>query len=1039
MKCKFIVVFLLLLTFIFIPFQTALAAPYSSSFQTPNVEDNVPQDLGTYSQSVVIELATAAICQIYGVNPTRENAKCLGVNPATGKIGFVEDGGGLVAVMTDMIASLYYIPIQPTEPLQYWANGFVGNKKTLAQSPEFTPGDAGGVSQEGKGCMADQPNSCCNGNANCGYVCEPVDPVGGGGVCRLIGNESSSVNTSSRIAPENKGGFAGLKPFAGIWLKFTQVVFLFYVAIFMLVGFGIMLRLPIDSRAVMSLQNQLPKIIMSIIFILFSFSIVGFLIDFMYLIIFLLFGLVNSVGGGSVVDMNPAQLQGTNPFGLTNGLGGIGGISTEGAASVGGFITPLFDNTFGRVLAGAAGAILGGGAGLLGGIGGAAIGGLVGGVIGGFVGGSKFLGFLGSLIAFLIIGFAIISSLFRLWWKLLQSYVLLLFNVILAPFWIMGGVLPGVKFGFGSWLKSCIGHLSVFPTTIMMFLVGKIIMDAVRNSGNEFFVPPLIGSSIGAEDIASIIGLGVILATPSIVDNVQKAIGASGVGAQSIGQSIGFGQSVVSTIRKRAVGTVWKKDQFNNPKGVLNKWTSDKLEKWGKQGGPTGMIGKTYNFFRPYSAKTPSPTSPTMTRELEQIRGDQPRRSGPFGLRKTAPQPLPESTAYLTNQIENLHRDFPTDKDIRKATEKHAKTIRQNGNTLTDDQRRAIEKDLRRMLVDQMRRQAKSMQSRDPALGARFEETTNRENQENNFDRLRALSLRGSNYLKRPGEEEHEENLTELINKYEQRDTALKQRQQAQTDAAERANVQNALAAKITAAPAIASSTDPDSVSAEELNQVLENLEAEYENAGTDKVKLDAITTHLNKLVNGVKKDVVEDINNQLKQPLYNNIQTDVIARMNRNGIDPVIVRNLNQASRQADELNNVTGLSELNKLGTQINDDPNNTAARRRLNEVMNSVNAKYGQRVNEFQNALNTTVSHLSTPANVPSTAPHLQNDPDLNALVQDLETRFNTNPFPLKELGEIQAQLNRLNDTTNPANPTEIAQIKTNIRNRLNPTTP
>lgn len=1044
MKCKFIVVFLLLLTFIFIPFQTALAAPYSSSFQTPNVEDNVPQDLGTYSQSVVIELATAAVCQIYGVNPVKEGAKCLGVNPETGKIGFVEDGGGLVGVMGNMIASLFYIPIQPNEPFQYWANGFIGNKKTQAAQATDEGGDG---SRNGQFCMADQANSCCNGNANCSYVCEPVDPVGGGGICKAIGNGNTSVNNDSRTAPENKGGFAGLKPFAGIWLKFTQIVFLFYVAIFMLVGFGIMLRLPIDSRAVMSIQNQLPKIIISIILILFSFAIVGFLIDFMYLIIFLLFGLVNSVGGGSVVDMNPAQLQGTNPFGLVNGLGGIGGISAGGASAVGGFITPLFDNGFGRVIAAILGALIGGGAGLVGGIGGAAVGGVIGMVIGG-VASSNFLGFLGSLIAFLIIGFAIISALFRLWWKLLQAYVLLLFNVILAPFWIMGGVLPGVKFGFGSWLKSCIGHLSVFPTTIMMFLVGKVIMDAVKGSGDGFFVPPLIGASIGADDIATIIGLGVILATPSIVDNVQKAIGASGVGAQSIGQSIGFGQSMASSLRKQAVGAVWKKDQFGNPKGVLNYKMSKTLDNWNKKGGTGGAIAKTVRFFRPYDKNTGKPyaDNPTQSsgvqRELERVRGTQPQGIAGRLLRRkpTAPQPLPGGRADLTNRIDTLTQDFAGDKEMDKVMKEQLKTMRLRGNNLTQPEMDDINQKIEDQLMKKTNQQLDFMRNRDPRLAQSFETTRDRE--QGNHDNLRKLALLGQQYVSNPRDPKVQDSLTEEIAESEKRLATQQQQQQQQAQQQQTAQVtaQNqALKQEISTMHGdVNTLATTHNANPQDIKDILENLDQAYEDAEGDQAKLQAIRDHIRKLNDErFSSTAMTDINNQLKAPLQRNLTLN-LDKMRQNRIDQDVINNFEQSRRREEELNpnNFRGLSLLNQYGEKLSQDPDDQVARNRINEFASHVNADYNRKiydpeVTNLKNTLTTTMGHLSSP-----TPSHLPTDPELNTLIQNLETRVNNtnNPFPIEKVRQVQRLIHQLNDTTNPVNAAQIGQIKNDIRGSL-----
>src|SRR3989344_6867350 len=63
-----------------------------------NTHPDVPQNLNTYTQSVFINIATALSCIFTGVDPLNPQGKCLGIDPATHKSGYGEQGGGLMAI-----------------------------------------------------------------------------------------------------------------------------------------------------------------------------------------------------------------------------------------------------------------------------------------------------------------------------------------------------------------------------------------------------------------------------------------------------------------------------------------------------------------------------------------------------------------------------------------------------------------------------------------------------------------------------------------------------------------------------------------------------------------------------------------------------------------------------------------------------------------------------------------------------------------------------------------------------------------------------
>jgi len=76
--------------------------------------------------------------------------------------------------------------------------------------------------------------------------------------------------------------------------------------------------------------------------------------------------------------------------------------------------------------------------------------------------GQVFLVFLGGLIAFLVIGVILFIALFKLWFELLKAYIYILIDVVLAPFWIMGSLIPGSPMNVSGWLKDLAANLLHF-------------------------------------------------------------------------------------------------------------------------------------------------------------------------------------------------------------------------------------------------------------------------------------------------------------------------------------------------------------------------------------------------------------------------------------------------------------------------------------------------------------------------------------------------------------------------------------------------
>jgi hypothetical protein len=162
------------------------------------------------------------------------------------------------------------------------------------------------------------------------------------------------------------------------------------------------------------------------------------------------------------------------------------------------------------------------------------------------------------ILAYLILIIALLWALLRLWFALLKAYISILIDVIFAPFWIISGLIPGQQTaGFSAWIRDMAGNLAAFPAAIMMFLLAKLFSDSFINSfingtassagtttNSTAFIPPLLGQD-ASNYIASLVAIGVVLATPGIVDMTKKAFKAPKFELGAMGQAAGVGMGIV--------------------------------------------------------------------------------------------------------------------------------------------------------------------------------------------------------------------------------------------------------------------------------------------------------------------------------------------------------------------------------------------------------------------------------------------------------------------------------------------------------------
>lgn len=355
-------------------------------------------------------------------------------------------------------------------------------------------------------------------------------------------------------------GFASLQGYMGIWKLFRDISYLLLVLVVVVVGFLIMFRVNAGGQTAVGIENALPRIVIAMIMITFSFPIAGFLIDMMYGLIAISVGLLYDAGyeaSTSSLFNTPASSKeylneyltahfwtlwpdGANPFGVASSLWALAPnwiqfsvqalvlpIATGYAATL---LKPVQETlaSFNNIQAATFSL--------------------------GNIPNLPYVIILTILIGVLtvwgptiilglIILLTILTLIFRIFFILLSSYIKILLYIIFGPIILMFSAIPG-NGSIGWWLKNLVAELSTFPTVIVITLVGNAIVKTnmgesglISNPFNHMIVPMFNGNvesfrlpflyGFSAADFNLVISLGLVLLIPDIIKMVKGWIGVS--------------------------------------------------------------------------------------------------------------------------------------------------------------------------------------------------------------------------------------------------------------------------------------------------------------------------------------------------------------------------------------------------------------------------------------------------------------------------------------------------------------------------------
>lgn len=346
-------------------------------------------------------------------------------------------------------------------------------------------------------------------------------------------------------------GFDALQPIVKIWTAFRNISYVGFVIVFIVIGFMVMFRAKVSPQAVATVQDSIPRIVIALIFVTFSYAIVGFMIDLMFVFLNIM---INGFAATGLIS----QAQASNIAFQKS----IFGVFKDAWGSLIGVTASAVKEALGNVGVG--------GAGLL----------------------TDLLKWGTGGVAGVIVAIAGLFIMFRIFFMLLMAYISIIIMTIFAPFLLLFQALPGNN-GAKAWLKNVVANIAVFPTVAIMIIIAGILsgIQAFGGTGTSQITPgqvgqfPLLSGQLQTDSIGKIVGLGVLFMIPSAAGLIKKRFGVEGApfggaGVAALGAAGGFAaQRVQSSAPARALTDVLEERGRRNTANIVGR-----LPSW--MGGP---------------------------------------------------------------------------------------------------------------------------------------------------------------------------------------------------------------------------------------------------------------------------------------------------------------------------------------------------------------------------------------------------------------------------------------------------------------------
>jgi len=310
-----------------------------------------------------------------------------------------------------------------------------------------------------------------------------------------------------------------------------------------------MFRMKMNPQTVISIENALPKIVIALILITFSFAIAGFLIDLTYISMGLIVSMLsNNPKGGTYYDATAFKneyMMATAKDLLIRDVRARFEWRSIGAALgsaflniipveiqwllnvISGVLTVSLFNWLITFLSDKIGALALENVHVEAGVGGS-LGKLASSLT--KIGLLLYIIFVFFIIGFFsiptvfmaVIGFSIFFLFIRIAALLFFSYLKLIINIIIAPFLLLFESVPG-KSAFKYWIMNILANLIVYPIIIFIFILSYLIIFKTNQDDVTARLPYLYG--FDSDALRLLIGLGLIFLIPDFVKTTKEILG----------------------------------------------------------------------------------------------------------------------------------------------------------------------------------------------------------------------------------------------------------------------------------------------------------------------------------------------------------------------------------------------------------------------------------------------------------------------------------------------------------------------------------
>lgn len=369
---------------------------------------------------------------------------------------------------------------------------------------------------------------------------------------RYLASIAKRLNIITEVQAQGFGFETALTPIQRLWVLVRNLTYFLLVLVTVVLAFMVMFRVKISPQTVITVQSAIPRIIIALILITFSYLIAGLLIDLMYVVIGLIATiLANSglvTGADAQFSTMFANLTTQNVmwlmfrYFLTFILIALLAIFSNALGVISLFVgvpTAILTSTWGPVL----------------------------------------VVFLISIIVILV---TLLILSFRTWFTLLKAFVNILLLTIIAPIQILLGVF-GFG-GFGAWMRKFIANLAVFPTVGVMFFLAFLFLasaipDSISNAlpalgrllpfnpdprvfGNSSWVPPLAWGTRDLDLLWLVVSVVIISLIPKTADIIkamieQRPFAYGAAIGEALAPPVGFYQTTRGAMRAASLGAIY--------------------------------------------------------------------------------------------------------------------------------------------------------------------------------------------------------------------------------------------------------------------------------------------------------------------------------------------------------------------------------------------------------------------------------------------------------------------------------------------------